>query len=114
MNKMNIILSKNNNEIYNKNIDYYYDNDKILFNDEEFDCYIINNDNIFELNRDNKDYCFNLVISSENKSFIHLKEQDIKFDIKVESAEIIKNDKKIIINYQLETEDMITTIEINL
>ena len=106
-------LYKNNNLIIDKNNIAYSNNfDKILFEIDEDSYYITNNDNLFILNKDTNDYIFNLEISNDNKCDITLKKENAIFPIMVEEAMINKEDNKITIYYQLETDDESTTIEI--
>ena len=112
-NKLNMKLYKNNNLIIDKNNIAYSNNfDKILFEIDEDSYYITNNDNLFILNKETNDYVFNLEISNDNKCDITLKKENAIFPIMVEEAMINKEDNKITIYYQLETDDESTTIEI--
>lgn len=111
-NKLNMKLYKNNNLVLDKNnIDYLNKFDKILFEIDNYPHYLIINDKGIIFSRETEDYLFYLEINDNNKCHITLKEEQATFPINVEEAIINKEDNKITINYQLESDDEITTIE---
>ena len=109
-NKLDFKLLKNDNLKIDKNsIDYSKKNDRILFelDNDVFKIYI--DDNQFELEKENDDNIFKL---SNNTASIYLKEHDLLLPVFVENFNIKSDGNKYIINYQLETDDEQTTIEI--
>lgn len=108
-------LYKNNNLILNKNnIDYSNKFDKIVFEIDKYSHYLIINNKGIVFSRETEDYLFYLEIKDDNKCNITLKKEQVTFPINVEEAKINRQDNKIIINYQLESDDELTTIEFNL
>ena len=111
-NKLDMKLYKNNNLVLDKNnVEYFNKFDKILFEIDNDSYYLINNEKEFTFSRETNDYIFELIIGNDNKCNLTLKSEDAIFPINVEDATINKEDNKVIINYQLETDDEITTIE---
>ena len=111
-NKLNMKLYKNNNLVLDKNnIDYLNKFDKILFEIDNYPHYLINNEDKIVFQRETEDYLFYLELTNDNKCHITLKKEQLTFPINVEDASINKDNNKLIINYQLESDDEITTIE---
>ena len=109
-NKLDFKLYKNNNLKINKNsIAYSKKNDRILFELDNDVFKILMNDESFELEKENEENIFKL---SNDDASIYLKEHDLLLPVIVEDFYINKDDNKYIINYQLETDDEQTTIEI--
>ena len=111
---INIKLLKNNEIIKDDTVDYKKDNNKILFEVDEMNCFIEENDKELVFQRENNDYCFNLVIGENNICNIKLKKEQIDFPIQVEDASYDKIDNKIIIYYMIESLDEANTIEITI
>lgn len=109
-NKLDFKLYKNNNLKINKNsIAYSKKNDKILFElDNEVFKIMIGKDQ-FELEKENNDNIFKL---ANNEASIYLKHDDLLLPVIVEDFNLKKENNYYIINYQLETDDEQTTIEI--
>ncbi|MBR1417132.1 MAG: hypothetical protein IJ572_04870 [Bacilli bacterium] len=107
---MDFKLYKNNNlKIFKNNIAYFKKHDKILFvaDNEHFSISIKNN--YLDLEKENDDSIFKL---SLNNSSIKLKKHNITFNILIEDISIKINGNKYIINYKLESDEELTTIEI--
>ena len=105
-------LYKNNNLVLDKNnIDYLNKFDKILFEIDKYPHYLINNEDKIVFQRETEDYLFYLEITDNNKCHITLKKEQLTFPINVEEATINKDNNKLTINYQLESDDELTTIE---
>lgn len=112
INKLNMKLYKNDNLVLDKNdIEYFNNFDKILFEIDNDSYSIINNEKNFSFSRTTNDYLFELSIGEQNKCNLTLKNENAAFPIKVEDATFIKDNNKLFINYQLETDDELTTIE---
>ena len=63
--------------------------------------------------RENDEYLFNLKLSKDQNTCRYLlKELDSYIDIVVDDGQIIKEDNKLTINYQIESDDEFTTIEL--
>ena len=58
---------------------------------------------IFE--RENDEYIIHIEIGDTNNCTIHLKDKDLKFDVKVLEANYQKNDKNVSFEYILETDE---------
>ena len=111
-NKLDMKLYKNNILVLDKNnIDYSNKFDKILFEIDNDSYYLINNEKEVVFSRETKDYLFELNIGKDNTCNLTLKSENAIFPIKVEDATINKENNKVLINYQLETDDEVTTIE---
>ena len=111
-NSLNMKLYKNNNLVLDKNnIAYSNNSDKILFEIDKYPHYLIINNDGITFQRETEDYLFYLEINNNNKCSITLKKEQATFPINVEEAIISKEDNKLTINYQLESDDEFTTIE---
>ena len=119
MRVMNIVklldlkLYKNDNlKIFKNNIAYLQNFDKIVFVVEE-EKFIIEkiNDNL-QFIKENIDSKFLLVIGKKAESIILLKEPYLEYKVKVEHCNYEYKDKKIIIEYKLESDEEKTLIEI--
>lgn len=108
-----------------KDDDKYFDLVKIKANyKNEKDCKylefildnILNTYKIYENGcifiRENNEFKF-ILDTAKNKSTYLLKKIDTTFDIKVEKCEFKNTEEKLIIKYQLETDDNLNTIEIS-
>ena len=111
---INIKLLKNNEEILNNTVDYSKEFDKILFEVDGMNCYIIKKEDEITFQRENDEYRFNLVIGNNNKCELYLKDKDLLFPIQVDDGSFEIIDNKIIIYYLLESLDEANTIEITI
>lgn len=103
-------MYKNNVLKINKNdIAYSKKSDKILFElDKDLFTIFIKKDE-FEIIKENSDSIFSI---NNKKSSLYLKSQDLLLPIKIIFSNIITNIDKYTINYQIETDDEPTSIEI--
>lgn len=103
-------MYKNNILKINKNdIAYSKKSDKILFElDKDLFTIFIKKDE-FEIIKENSDSIFSI---NNKKSSLYLKSQDLLLPIKIIFSNIITNIDKYTINYQIETDDEPTSIEI--
>ena len=86
--------------------DYDKENNIISFNDKDTSFKIHFNKKYVDLERENRDYIFKLVLSSkENVCYLKLKEQQYPFPIKVTRGKIILKDNILTIYYSIETEE---------
>ena len=114
-NKLQINILKNDAIIYSKsNVPFLIKDTLKEFNLDNIKTSIdINNDCLF-LKRENNEFLFNLIISKEeNKCNYLLKETNSNFLIDVDFADYKLENNKLVINYQIETDDFLTTLEIN-
>jgi len=111
---LHLKLYKNNNLILEqKNIAYSKNNDKILFNLDGVDNKLEIKDDYLLFEREDATSYFNInLTSAKNTCQCMLKELDTLVDIIVDDGEFHFQDNILVINYQIETDDEFTTIEI--
>lgn len=113
--KLEINILKNYNIIYSKsNVSFEVKESLKEFILDNIKTSIdIKNDELF-LKRENNEFLFDLTISPlKNKCIYTLKETNSSFLIDVDYADYKLDNNKLIINYQIETDDFLTTLEIN-
>ena len=113
-NELGLNILKNNDLIYSKeSIPFIENANSRTFIIDGINMQIdIDNDSLL-LKRENEEFFFFLTISSEkNECSYLLKEVDTNFEIKVDYADYKLDKNKLIINYQIETDDFLTTLEI--
>lgn len=103
------LFKSNSLKIDKNSIAYSKKNDRILFELDNDVFKILIDKEQFKLEKENKDNIFKL---SNNEASIYLKEHDLLLPLIVEDFNIDYDNNKYIINYQLETDDEQTTIEI--
>lgn len=96
------IESKVKNNENNKVLEFIIDNIVNTYIIDESGCIFI---------RENNEFKFILDTIKKEATYL-LKEIDTTFDIKVEKCDLIKNDNRLTIKYQLETDDNLNIIEI--
>lgn len=114
-NKLQIKMLKNNNVIFTKSDVPFFIKDtlKEFILDDIITSVEIKNDELI-LRRENNEFLFTLNISSlKNNCNYFLKETNSSFLIDVDYADYKLEDNKLLINYQIETDDFLTTLEIN-
>lgn len=103
---------KNKEIIYNiSNIKYVDRNNKLTFMVEKTKCIFELLDNGCIFIRDDKDYKFRLD-TIKRECTLELKEMNKVFDIKINDLEYKNIDNKIILKYNIETDDALNVIEI--
>ena len=110
---LDLKLYKNDNlKIFKNNIAYLQNFDKIVFVVEEEKFVIEKKDDNLQFIKENKDSKFLLTIGKNNESIILLKEPYLEYKVKVEQCNYEYKDKKIIIEYKLESDEDKTLVEI--
>lgn len=106
-------LYKNNNlKIFKNNIAYLKNFDKILFELDKNSYSISNKENIITFIKEDAESIFKLELGSIDNCSLLLKELKQEFPIKVEKKDYIIDEKKIKINYKIESDEEETTLEI--
>ena len=114
-NTLNIRLYKDNKlKINQNNIAYSKNFDKILFVVEKENYSIILKNNYFLLQKENNETLFNLLLNDKPKCTLILKEYNQELPINIEKHSIKQDNNKYTINYKLESDEEITTIEIDI
>lgn len=110
---LNFNLSKNNVSVLIKNnVAYYKKFDKIMFEIDAMQCYLILRDDYIEFQEENTDYAFKLTLDKVNKCEILLKKENVLFPITIEELNVVTKNNYIEINYKLETDEDLTKIVI--
>ena len=113
--ELNFKLYKNNSLIISKNNVAYFKNfDKILFGIDKSKFFLILKENNIILEKEDEESIFHIELGSENNCNITLKNENVTFDIKIEKQSLKIYQKKVILEYLLETDDENTKIEIDL
>ena len=108
--KLDFKLLKNNDLKINKNsIAYSKKNDRILFELDDDIFKILFDEDKFELEKENSENIFKI---NNNEASIYLKEHNLLLPVVVEDFNYDNKGNIYTINYQLETDDEQTTIEI--
>ena len=98
----------------NKKIDKSYKNIKGIYNNNNIRLIIDNIKTIIkknELIRENDEFKFTIDFAEKTSNY-SLKEHHLEYDIEVIEAKIERNNKEIIINYKIETNEELITIKI--
>lgn len=112
--KLGLNILKNNDLIYSKkSIPFIKNNNSHTFIIDGINTQVDLNDKSLILKRENDEFLFYLIISSEkNECTYLLKEVNTNFEIKVDYANYKFDKDKLTINYQIETDEFLTTLEI--
>ena len=112
---LNIRLLKSNNiQLEKNNVAYSDDFDKILFEIDKTSFYFSKKDNQVIFHKEDDESTFDLILGNKTDCQILLKEYNKTFYINVLKSSYKNVNNTHIINYQLESDEEETTIEINL
>lgn len=112
--KLNINLLKNNNLVVSyQNINYQEEDKLISYEIDNVTNSIYIGSKSLVFTRENAEFLFELTIAKDNNKCKYLlKELDNYLDVEVDDANYEQTKDKLIINYQIETDDEFTTVEI--
>ena len=112
---LNIRLLKSNNiQLEKNNVAYSDDFDKILFEIDKSSFSLSENDNNIIFHKEDQESSFDLCIGNQVDCQLLLKEYNQTFNIKVLKSSYKKTNNMHIINYQLESDEEETTIEMDI
>lgn len=112
---LNIKLLKNNNVKLEKNNVAYSDYfDKILFEIDKTSFYFLPKEKEIIFHKEDAESIFDILIGNQSNCQLTLKEYNKTFIINIIKSSYKKINNKHIINYQLESDEEDTTIEINI